>query len=263
LQDLADPPIETSVRDGGIDVHTKDPARNADRMASLRKALAGRTDLLITPQPDQTLLISFASDIPAVTIGGQDQLIRTVQARVKALQLQPLTITGVPPNGVVVRFATDADASTFKRSLARGFGLAVRMVDEGPSDATSTPPSPGDERLPQGERGYLWLRPEAMLTGDMIADTRVGTNAQTNEPVIDFRLTDEGQRVFAAITSANVGRRFAIVLDGVVLSAPVIQSPILGGSGEINGNFTAESALVLAQSILDHRGDLPLEVVDR
>ena len=68
----------------------------------------------------------------------------------------------------------------------------------------------------------------------------------TNEPVVTFRLDAIGAKRFGEITRDNVGRPFAIVLDGKVLSAPVIREPIIGGSGQISGNFTAEETTQLA-----------------
>src|SRR5215813_13693189 len=69
---------------------------------------------------------------------------------------------------------------------------------------------------------------------------------QNNRPAVSFRLSARGARLFGQITQENVGRPFAIVLDGGVLSAPVIQTPILGGTGQITGNFTVAEAKQLA-----------------
>ena len=68
----------------------------------------------------------------------------------------------------------------------------------------------------------------------------------TNTPVVNFRFDVAGGKSFARATSENVGRPFAIVLDDQVISAPTIRQPILGGSGQIEGGFTVESANDLA-----------------
>ena len=73
--------------------------------------------------------------------------------------------------------------------------------------------------------------------GDRLTDARAGFD-QSSQPVVSFRFDSLGARQFADITRANVGRPFAIVLDGKVLSAPVIREPIIGGSGQISGSFT-------------------------
>jgi preprotein translocase subunit SecD len=85
---------------------------------------------------------------------------------------------------------------------------------------------------------------------------------RTNEPIVTFRFSTAGTRKFAQATSENVGRPFAIVVDGEVVSAPVIREPITGGSGQISGNFTTRSASELA-AVLRY-GELParLKVVE-
>src|SRR6185295_4093640 len=79
-----------------------------------------------------------------------------------------------------------------------------------------------------------------------------------SEPIVTFRFNTKGARAFATATQENVGRPFAIVLDNEVISAPVIREPILGGSGQISGNFTVESANNL--SILLRAGALPAKL---
>jgi len=80
------------------------------------------------------------------------------------------------------------------------------------------------------------------LRGEDLADAQLGFDQRNNEPLVVFRFNGQGARIFGEFTSQNVGRPFAILLDENVLSAPVINEPILGGSGQISGNFTAETA---------------------
>jgi preprotein translocase subunit SecD len=89
----------------------------------------------------------------------------------------------------------------------------------------------------------------------MLVDARQETDPQTGQVVVSFRFNGEGARRFGAVTSRNVGKPFAIVLDGKVISAPNIINPITGGSGQITGNFTIQSANELA--ILLRAGALP------
>src|SRR5262249_26785415 len=81
-------------------------------------------------------------------------------------------------------------------------------------------------------------------------------DAQTQQPVVSFKFNAQGSRRFADVTRDNVGRRFAAVLDDKVITAPVIRSPILGGQGQIEGNFTVEGANDLA--VLLNAGALPV-----
>ena len=86
-------------------------------------------------------------------------------------------------------------------------------------------------------------------------DSRASFDQQTNEPVVTFRFNARGGKRFGDATAKNVNRRFAIILDGKVISAPVIREPILGGSGQISGNFTVQESNDLA--LLLRAGALP------
>ena len=101
---------------------------------------------------------------------------------------------------------------------------------------------------------YLVSR-SADISGENLVDASASFDQQNNEWIVNFRLDTKGAQRFGQITSQNVGLPFAIVLDDQVISAPVIRSPILGGSGQISGSFTAESANNLA--ILLRAGALP------
>ena len=101
---------------------------------------------------------------------------------------------------------------------------------------------------------YLVER-RAMVEGDSLVDAQPGFDQRTNETIVTFRFDTKGGRRFGAVTSQNVGRPFAIVLDDKIISAPVIREAILGGSGQISGNFTVESANDLA--VLLRAGALP------
>ena len=93
------------------------------------------------------------------------------------------------------------------------------------------------------------------FTGENIANVSPSTDVHTGEFVLSFELDDEGKRIFCRITRDHVGERFAVLLDGKVLTAPRINEAICGGTGQISGNFTAESANELA--IMMRAGALP------
>ncbi len=103
---------------------------------------------------------------------------------------------------------------------------------------------------------------KVMLSGDALVDAHATFDATTNEPVVAFRFNPSGAAKFASVTTENVGKPFAVVLDDVVITAPIIRSPILGGNGIISGRFTAQSANDLA--ILLRAGALPapLQVIE-
>jgi len=126
---------------------------------------------------------------------------------------------------------------------------------------------PGDEVLqaaddPRGRNSgataYV-VRKRVMVGGDTLVDAQA--TFQNNEPVVSFKFDSAGGRRFGDATKENVGKPFAIVLDGKVITAPVIREPILGGSGVISGSFTVQSATDLA--LLLRAGALPAPLIIR
>jgi preprotein translocase subunit SecD len=105
-------------------------------------------------------------------------------------------------------------------------------------------------------RHKLMVQAKPIVSGEMLIDAKVGVHE--GSPVVNFKLNSMGARLFAEHSSRNIGRPFAIVLDGMVLSAPVVREPILGGSGQISGSFSMASANELA--LLLRAGALPAPI---
>jgi protein-export membrane protein SecD len=99
------------------------------------------------------------------------------------------------------------------------------------------------------------VRRRVIVSGENLVDAQPGFDSQTGEAVVNFRFDNRGGRAFGRASQDNVGQRFAIILDDRVISAPVIREAILGGSGQISGSFTIESANDLA--LLLRAGALP------
>jgi preprotein translocase subunit SecD len=102
----------------------------------------------------------------------------------------------------------------------------------------------------------------ALVSGDQLIDARQGFDPTTNEPVVSITFDSGGGRAFARVTRENVQKPFAIVLDNVILSAPNINEPILGGSAQINGNFTVEEANELAVQLRSGKLPVDLKVIE-
>uniref|UniRef100_UPI004055EB20 protein translocase subunit SecD n=1 Tax=Candidatus Electronema sp. TaxID=2698783 RepID=UPI004055EB20 len=115
-----------------------------------------------------------------------------------------------------------------------------------------------DKKTKKELKTPLLLESRVMMTGEMVKTARMGFGGTFNEPLVSMELTGRGSKIFADVTSKNVNRRFAIVLDDVVRSAPVIREKILGGSAQISGSFTTEEAADLA--IVLRAGALPAPV---
>jgi preprotein translocase subunit SecD len=106
----------------------------------------------------------------------------------------------------------------------------------------------------ENKQPYL-IEKRVIVSGEDLTDAQPGFDQRNGEPIVSFKFNNNGARRFAQVTQENVGRPFAIVLDNEVISAPVIREPILGGSGQISGSFTVETANELA--ILLRAGALP------
>jgi len=147
--------------------------------------------------------------------------------------------------------------------LGRTAKLEFRMVDtsmspqdalqgRAPADSEVLFEKQGDQRIP------VLVDRQPLVEGADLTDAQASFDQRTSEPIVNFKFNIAGARKFADATQKNVGRPFAIVLDNEVISAPVIREPILGGSGQISGNFTVESANNLA--ILLRAGALPAKL---
>jgi len=102
------------------------------------------------------------------------------------------------------------------------------------------------------------VKKKALITGDLLTDAQVRIDSQFNQPYVGIEFNALGARLFDQVTAANVNKRFAIVLDNTIYSAPVIRERISGGSAQISGNFTEKTASDLA--IVLRAGALPAPV---
>ena len=101
-----------------------------------------------------------------------------------------------------------------------------------------------------------------VLSGDNLMDAKPTMNNQTNETVVSFSLDRVGAKKFGKATSNGVGKRLAIVLDGKIISAPEVREPIIGGNGQISGNFTFQSATDLALLLRSGALPAPLNIIE-
>ncbi len=101
-----------------------------------------------------------------------------------------------------------------------------------------------------------------ILSGDNLVDAKPTMDTQTNETVVTFNLDRVGAKKFGKATSTGVGKRLAIILDGKIISAPSVREPIVGGSGQISGNFTFQSATDLALLLRSGALPAPLSIIE-
>jgi preprotein translocase subunit SecD len=211
-------------------------------------------------------LITLTITLPQITERirqSVEQTIQIIEKRVNELGTVEPSIQRQGVDRVLVQVPGLQDPQRLKELLGKTAKLTFRMVDQSSSveQALQGRAPPDSEVLygPQkeGRPGYL-IEKRVLVSGEDLTDAQPGFDQRTSEPIVTFRFNNNGARRFAQVTSENVGRPFAIVLDNEVISAPVIREPILGGSGQISGNFTVESANQLA--VLLRAGALPAKL---
>ncbi|MDF1577625.1 MAG: protein translocase subunit SecD [Desulfobulbales bacterium] len=107
----------------------------------------------------------------------------------------------------------------------------------------------------------LLIKSPVMMTGDMVKDSQPQIGGTFNEPYVSLNLTGQGGRIFGEVTEKNVNKRFAIILDDIIKSAPVIRERILGGRAQISGDFTYEEASDLAIVLRVGALPAPLDII--
>jgi protein-export membrane protein SecD len=260
-----------SVTKTGLTVHIPDAARLSAAKTAL-DALATRVqtsgklggatvkDLIVTAGPDQTLVITLNEPaLEAVRRQAVEQSIEIVRRRIDALGTREPVIQRQGTDRIIVQVPGESNPERLKAVIGKTAKLTFQMVDDSVSaqEAEMGRVPPGSVLLVSENETEpkVLVRRRVLVSGDMLADAQPGFDQRTNEPLVSFRFDGKGARRFAEATGEGVGKRFAIVLDNKVISAPVIREPITGGQGQISGNFTIESANDLA--VLLRAGALP------
>ncbi len=186
------------------------------------------------------------------------QSLQVLDRRLNALGTTEPSIQAEGSERILVQVPGLQDTDQLKQILGQTARMTFHMeCSEAP---IGSEPPPGCQRIEStaGDEPPMLIESRALLSGDDLADAQPAFDQQTNQPIVTFRFNTRGGRIFADVTQQNVGRRFAVVLDDKYITAPVIRSPILGGSGQIEGNFTVESAQNL--SVLLRAGALPADL---
>ncbi|HRB13234.1 MAG TPA: hypothetical protein PKU70_09495, partial [Vicinamibacteria bacterium] len=193
--------------------------------------------------------------------------IRTLERRVNVLGVAEPVITphGSAGNQILVQLPGVTDVVRAKDMIKRTAQLSLKLVENEaatremllPAGQTEPPPTmeivSGAGAEP-GTRAFYLVRKEAVITGRDLKNARPSVSGETGLPDIQFSLTPTGAQKFGQATGENVGRRLAVILDGTVESAPVINSRITD-QGVIQGTFSQEEADTLAKVL--RAGALP------
>lgn len=248
--------------------------RDAETVAAARTALASLTEPvssglfgtgvvtemeLSEPEPGLLRYTLTDSGISYRRSTALAQSIEVVGRRINELGTTEPTVQRQGDDRILVQVPGLQDPQRLKDLLGQTAKLTFQMVDQSVpvQEAINGRPPAGSSVLYSNDDPpvpYL-IEDRIIISGENLVDAQATFDQRTQEPVVSFRFDRQGATRFGQVTQQNVGRLFAIILDNQVISAPQIREPILGGSGQISGNFDVQSANDLA--VLLRAGALP------
>ena len=187
----------------------------------------------------------------------QDQALEIVRRRIDEIGTNEPNILKRGNDRILVELPGLDDPMRIKSLLGKTANLTFRFV------TTNTEDSFGSEKLKYedgSEEAIVSKR--IVLSGDNLLDAQPRMNSETNETVVSFTLDRVGAKRFGKATSTGIGKQLAIVLDGKIISAPVIRDTIASGSGQISGGFTFQSATDLALLLRSGALPAPLNIIE-
>ena len=221
--------------------------------------------LTIVTNQDNDVIIKFDPEkIQKLKENVFDQSIEIVRMRIDSTGTKEPIIQRQGDNYILLQVPGEDDPNYLKNILGQTAKLTFHLVDEEAEMKISKNLSSSNIALPfkDSEDGYkLILIKKPILTGDMLVAAQTTYN-QNSQPAIDFTLNTIGAKLFAEATKSAKGKRIAIVLDNKILSAPVVNEPILAGKGIISGNFTLSSAEELALMLRAGALPAPLKIIE-
>lgn len=193
------------------------------------------------------LVLTEAGLDRAATIAA-DSSLEVIRHRIDQVGVSEPIISRVGEDRILVQMPGVENPAQLRALLGSTAKMTFQMVAAGAGPGVSMLETrDGGGKIPVEDR--------VVLSGDRLDRAASAFDPDTGRPMVTFAFDRQGAVVFADITAANIGQRFAVVLDGAVLTAPVIQSAIPGGQGQITGDFTVDEAQTLA--VLLTSGALP------
>src|SRR5499426_1328970 len=252
--------VEVRIREGSNFDQAVDKLRELSQPLGGILNTTGQRSLDIRTEPGNLVRLTVTEPALVERIRQSvEQSIQIIERRVNELGTVEPSIARQGVDRVLVQVPGLQDPTRLKELLGKTAKLDFRMVDVSiPAEQALQGRVPPDSEILYGTTApktpYL-VEKRILVSGSDLTDAQPGFDQRTNEPIVSFRFNTSGARKFAQGTQENVGKPFAIILDNQVISAPVIREPILGGSGQISGSFTVESANDL--TILLRAGALP------
>jgi len=187
----------------------------------------------------------------------QDQALEIVRRRIDEIGTNEPNILKRGNDRILVELPGLDDPMRIKSLLGKTANLTFRFVSNDNQDSF------GVEKLKyENDIDEDFVSKRIILSGDNLLDAQPRMNNQTNETVVSFTLDRVGAKRFGKATSTSIGKQLAIVLDGKIISAPVIRDTIASGSGQISGGFTFQSATDLALLLRSGALPAPLNIIE-
>ena len=187
----------------------------------------------------------------------QDQALEIVRRRIDEIGTNEPNILKRGNDRILVELPGLDDPMRIKSLLGKTANLTFRFVTNSNQDSF------GAEKLQYEDSDEeTMVSKRIILSGDNLLDAQPRMNNETNETVVSFTLDRVGAKRFGKATSTGVGKQLAIVLDGKIISAPVIRDTIASGSGQISGGFTFQSATDLALLLRSGALPAPLNIIE-
>ncbi len=266
---------DVSTSDGRLSFMVRDPAQVDAAVEKLRGLTAGAG---MTGQRDwdvnvvdttRIVMTPTSSGIASAIKSAMEQATEVVRRRIDELGTKEPTIIGQGSDRIIVQVPGLQNPEALKALLGKTAKLEFKMVDlsADPAQVAAGHAPIGSQILPLENgpgrpQGKIAVYRRAIITGDQLVKAQPGHDPQTNEAVVEIGFNSQGSRKFAEVTKENVGKPFAMVLDNVVLSAPRIISPILGGNAQITGSFTIDSANQMAIALRSGKLPVALKVIE-
>ncbi|RZJ46958.1 MAG: protein translocase subunit SecD, partial [Brevundimonas sp.] len=253
----------------GVVVTLSDPSQMTAAQDAMRVLVAvgpnGAADRSVQRQGNNRIRYAFTeATMNSMAADAVTQSIEVVRRRLDSTGTKEIAITRQGADRIVVQAPGQSDPAELERLIGQTAQLTFQMVDVDNSIqealAGSVPP---DAELLLGEDGTPYLvKRRILVSGENLTKAEVTTD-QNQRTAIGFRFDGAGARRFGEATAANIGRPFAIILDGKVISAPRINSAITGGSGIIEGQFTIQQASEMVNLLNGGALPAPLKVEER
>jgi preprotein translocase subunit SecD len=264
-----DAPTISRPPDGSVVVKLKNPAGRTAFLSLIDKSFPDVVLATAEDAGDGAYSLSFKErDAIQLRNNAMDQALETIRNRIDQLGVRETVVQKEGDNDILVQLPGIQDPERAKELIGKTAVLEFKFLDDknNVSDATKNGPPPGDEVLSGpaqagGSQPYL-VESNVLMTGDVVTDARVRPGTRLEGPYVEVKLDKRGADAFATITTDNVGRHLAIVLDHTVYSAPVIKEPIPGGDVQITGSFSFEDAHELAIVLRSGALPAPVEIIE-